>query len=302
MYSVIDPPTAYHCLLHSGTEEEQMKFGVNVFPTDYGMNLVDLAVEVEQLGLDSLWFPEHTHIPASRQSPWPGGPELPREYSHTLDVFTLLGAVAARTSTLKLGTGITLVVERDPIVLAKEVATIDQLSNGRFLFGIGAGWNREEMENHGTNPKTRFRLMRERVLAMKEIWTQDEATFHGDFVNFDRIWSWPKPVQKPHPPVYLGNDGPGAVDRALDYCDAWLPHPGRGDTPLGDRIAELNDRAKALGKSIPTTIFGANGTMADAEPLMNIGAERIVFKLPSDGAEATRPALKRVVELVRALS
>ncbi|MFN8523265.1 MAG: LLM class F420-dependent oxidoreductase [Chloroflexota bacterium] len=278
-----------------------MKFGVCMFPTHYGMPLTELGREAEDLGFESIFFPEHTHIPSSRKTPWPGGPELPREYSNTVDVFVAMAAVAAVTKTINIGPGICLVIERDPITLAKEVASLDHISNGRFLFGIGAGWNREEMENHGTNPKTRFRLLKDRVQAMKTIWTQDEAEYHGEFVSFDKIWSWPKPVQRPHPPVLLGNDGPGAVDRAVDYADEWMPHPGRGDVPIGERIAELNAKAKAAGKTIPVTLFGAAPDAAVVEQCIKDGASRVVMRLPSDGTEATRPVLKQCAEIMRAL-
>src|SRR5215210_6280235 len=167
-----------------------MQFGVFMFPTEYTISVTDLARAAEDLGFESFWVPEHTHIPAERRTPWPGGAELPREYSHALDPFLALTAAAAVTTRLRLGTSVCLVIERDPITLAKEVATLDQLSGGRFLFGVGAGWNVEEMKNHGTDPGTRFRRMRESVEAMKAIWTQDEAEYHGRIVDFDPIWSW----------------------------------------------------------------------------------------------------------------
>src|SRR4051794_7206944 len=168
------------------TSDGAVKFGVTIFPTEYTIKVTELARAAEDLGFESLWLPEHTHIPADRRTPWPGGAELPREYSHALDPFVALSAAAAVTTTLKLGTGVCLVVERDPITTAKEIATLDYLSNGRFLFGVGGGWNLEEMSNHGTDPARRWPLMRERILAMKEIWTHDEAQFHGEFVQFDR--------------------------------------------------------------------------------------------------------------------
>ena len=214
-----------------------MKFGAFMFPTDYSIGPVELAREVEARGFESLWFPEHTHIPTNRESPYPGGGELPQEYSHTLDPFVALGAAAAVTERIKLGTGISLVVERDPIVLAKEVATLDQISNGRVLLGIGGGWNREEMSNHGTDPTHRWKLMRERIEAMKAIWTQDEAEYHGEFVDFDPIWSWPKPVQRPHPPIILGNAGAGAVRRVVRYADEWMPIGGRVN--MSERLDDL---------------------------------------------------------------
>ncbi|MFB3053621.1 MAG: LLM class F420-dependent oxidoreductase, partial [Dehalococcoidia bacterium] len=217
-----------------------MKFGVTMFPTDYSISPAELAGAVEERGFESLFFPEHTHIPASRRTPWPGGADLPREYSHTLDPFVALSAAATATERLRIGTGICLVVERDPITLAQEVASLDFISGGRFLFGIGGGWTLEEMENHGADPARRWKLLRERVLAMKAIWAEDEAEFHGRFVNFDPIWSWPKPVQKPHPPILVGGSGPHTFQRVVEYGDAWMPIAGRDETPLSERIAELN--------------------------------------------------------------
>ncbi len=188
-----------------------MKCALSMFPTEYAIRIDDLARAAEERGFESLWITEHTHIPTSRRTPYPLGGELPKEYSHSIDPFVGLATAAAVTTKLKVGTAICLVVERDPIVLAKEVASLDLLSNGRFLFGVGAGWNAEEMENHGTNPKTRRTLMKERIEAMKAIWTQDEAQYHGRFVNFDPIWSYPKPVQKPHPPILMGGQGSKAM-------------------------------------------------------------------------------------------
>ena len=219
-----------------------MKFGAFMFPTDYSIGPAELATEVEARGFESLWFPEHTHIPASRQSPYPGGGELPQEYSHTLDPFVALGAAAAVTERILLGTGISLIIEHDPITLAKIVATLDQISGGRVLLGVGGGWNREEMSNHGTDPSRRWKLLRERIEAMKAIWTQDAAEYHGEFVDFDPIWSWPKPVQQPHPPIILGNAGAGAVGRAVSYADEWMPIGGRVDLP--QRLQELNAQAR----------------------------------------------------------
>ncbi len=180
-----------------------MKFGISIFDTDYAIRIDEVAHAAEERGFESLWVPEHTHIPTSRRSPWPGGTELPKEYWHTHDPFVSLAVAAAATTKLKIATGVCLVVERDPITLAKEVASLDFLSGGRFIFGVGGGWNAEEMENHGTDFGKRWRVLRERILAMKEIWTNEEAEFHGKFVNFEPIWSYPKPVQKPHPPILL---------------------------------------------------------------------------------------------------
>ena len=202
-----------------------MEFGAYMFCTDYSIRPDELAKLLEDRGFESMWVPEHTHIPASRQTPWPGGDDLPKMYWHTYDPFVALTAAAAATTTLKLGTGICLVIERDPIILAKEIASLDRLSNGRFLFGIGGGWNAEEMANHGTAYRTRWRRLREQVLAMKEIWTKDEAEFHGEFVNFDKIWSYPKPLQKPHPPIIMGGDG------SRDYPWVWRLQTPTSTTP-----------------------------------------------------------------------
>ena len=201
-----------------------MDVGLTMFPTDEAIDPMSLGRAAEAAGFESLFFPEHTHIPASRESPWPGGGELPREYSRTYDPFVALAAIAASTERIRLGTGICLVVERDPITLAKEVASLDRLSGGRFEFGIGAGWNREEMANHGTDPRNRMALLRERVLAMRALWTQDEPSFHGEHVAFDPVWAWPKPLQEPHPPVVVGGNGPRVLDRVLRYGDEWFPN------------------------------------------------------------------------------
>src|SRR5947208_3345797 len=208
-----------------------MHYGVCIFPTDYSIRIDELARAAEERGFESLFVTEHTHIPASRRTPFPGGTELPREYSHTLDPFVALTAAAAVTRTLKVGTGICLVIEHYPITLAKQVASLAFLSGGRFLFGIGGGWNAEEMENHGTAFKTRFRLLRERVLAMREIWTKDAAAFHGEFVRFDPIWSWPKPAQTPHPPILLGGESGYTLQRVVDFCDGWFPRGRAAPSP-----------------------------------------------------------------------
>ena len=277
-----------------------MDFGVSIFPVDYGMNVVDLGRAVEDHGFESLFFPEHTHIPVSRRSPFPGGGELPRQYYHALDPFVGLGAVAAVTERLRLGTGICLVIERDPITLAKEVASLDLLSDGRFIFGIGGGWNYEEMENHGTNPKRRWKLLRERVLAMKAIWAQDEAEFHGEFVNFDPIWQWPKPVQKPHPPILFGGDGPRALQRVADYCDGWLPIAGRSEAPIEDRIAELNRLAEEAGRGpLPVTVSQTPPDPQAIERYEKAGVARCTFRLPPAGADEVLPALAQIAGVVK---
>jgi probable F420-dependent oxidoreductase len=258
-----------------------MKFGITMFPTDYAIDAAALARAVEERGFDSLFFPEHTHIPTSRRTPWPGGAELPREYSHTLDPFVAIGAAAAVTDKLLLGTGICLVIQRDPITLAKEVASVDFLSNGRFLFGIGGGWNEEEMEDHGTDPRRRWKVLRERIEAMKEIWTEDEAEYHGEFVDFPPTWSWPKPIQKPHPPIMVGGDGKYTLKRVVDYGDEWMPIPMRGPGNLAERIQELNGMAEKAGRGpIPVSCFGVPPKPEVIEHFDKIGVQRVVFFLP----------------------
>jgi probable F420-dependent oxidoreductase len=257
----------------------------------------------EERGFECLLFPEHTHIPASRESPWPGGAELPPHYSRTYDPFVALAAAAAATDRLLVGTGICLVIERDPITTAKEVASLDVLSGGRFLFGVGAGWNLEEMRNHGTEPSTRFRLMRERIEAMKAIWTQDEASYSGQFVSFERIWSWPKPAQKPHPPILVGGDGPRVLDRVLAYGDEWMPNR-ISDEELAVRIGELQSRAAEVGRErIPVTVVGTSLDAARIDRLAQAGVDRVVFWLPPESAEAAEDGFDRyagVVEQVQA--
>src|SRR3954463_16136077 len=216
-----------------------LQFGVAMFPTDYAIDPVALGRLAEERGFESLWFPEHTHIPTSRDTPYPAGGDLPPEYWHTHDPFVALAAVAAATERLKVGTGICLVVERDPITTAKEVASLDVVSGGRFMFGVGAGWNREEMANHGTDPDGRFGLMRERIEAMKAIWSEDEAESQGRYLTFDPIVSWPKPVQKPHPPVVVGGNGPKVLDRVLAFGDEWMPNRVGDDDEFVARLHQL---------------------------------------------------------------
>jgi probable F420-dependent oxidoreductase len=258
-----------------------MKFGIAVFLTDDAADPVTVARLVEERGFESLFFPEHTHIPASRRTPYPRGGELPREYSRTLDPFVALSAAATATQRLLLATGICLVIERDPITTAKEVASLDQVSGGRFLFGVGAGWNEEEMENHGTDPRRRFGVMRERIEAMKAIWTEDEAEYHGRYVDFDSIWSWPKPLQKPHPRILVGGNGPKVLGRVLSFGDEWLPNRIGDEEKFFGRVRELQDRAGAAGRDpIPVTFSGTPLKRDVIERLAAGGVHRCVFYVP----------------------
>jgi probable F420-dependent oxidoreductase len=276
-----------------------MHYGAFIFATDFAIRIDELARAAEQRGFESLFVPEHTHIPKSRRSPWPGGANLPTEYWHTHDPFVALATAAAGTTRLKVGTGICLVVERDPIITAKEVASLDVLSKGRFLFGIGGGWNAEEMENHGTEFKSRFRLLRERVLAMKEIWTKEEAEYHGEFVSFDPIWCYPKPVQKPHPPVLLGGESGYTLQRVVDFCDGWFPR-GRSDVLSG--LAALRARAAKAGREMTTisvSVFGARPDPATLESYAAAGITRVIFGLPSADRETVLPILDQHAKLIR---
>ena len=280
-----------------------MHCGVLIFPTDYAIRPDELARAAEERGFESLWFPEHTHIPVSRRSPWPGGPTLPKEYWHTYDLFVALSTAAAATTRLRVGSGICLLVERDPITTAKEVASLDFLSRGRVLFGIGGGWNAEEMEDHGTDFRTRWKLLRERVLAMKKIWTEDEPSFEGELVRFPPLWSWPKPVQRPHPPILLGGHGRRALARVVDYCDGWMPISVRaGD--LAAEIVELRRLSQEKGRDPRTISVSVYGAQMDAEVLHRLqeaGVARAIFALPSAGADTVLPLLDRGAELARTL-
>ena len=259
-----------------------MQFGLTIFPTEDSAQPVELAREAEARGFESLWFPEHTHIPVSRETPYPAGGDLPAEYSQIYDPFVALTAAAAVTEKLLVGTGICLIVERDPITTAKEVATVDRISGGRFQFGVGAGWNLEEMRNHGTDPERRFKLMRERIEAMKEIWTKEEASYEGELVSFGPIWSWPKPVQKPHPPILMGGNSDGALRRAVKLADGWLPNPETRMSALAERIAELQRLAGEAGREpLPITFYGVKPDPESLGRYADAGVSRSVFYLPS---------------------
>jgi probable F420-dependent oxidoreductase len=260
-----------------------MNFGIAMFATDYGISPSELGQAVEERGFESLWVPEHTHIPTSRKSPWPGGPNLPDVYKQTLDPFIALTAAAVATKRIKLATGICLVVERDPIHLAKNVASLDYLSGGRFLFGIGGGWNAEEMANHGTDFKTRFALMRERIEAMKVIWANDVAEYHGQYVNFDPLWAWPKPVQKPHPPILVGGEFPHGAKRAIAYGNGWMPIGGRGLDAL-DILPRFRQLAAEAGRNpdeVPMSVFAASQDSERLKRYRNAGVDRAIFLLPT---------------------
>ncbi|WP_374021892.1 LLM class F420-dependent oxidoreductase [Mycobacterium sp. HNNTM2301] len=277
-----------------------MQFGLCYFPTDYGMRPDELAAASEERGFESLLFCEHTHIPTSRKSPYPGGGELPRMYVHTYDPFVACTAAAAATSRLKIGTGVCLVVERDPITTAKEVASVDRLSAGRFLFGVGAGWNREEMANHGTDPRVRMSVMRERVEAMRQIWTNEEAEYHGEFVNFDPIWSYPKPVQSPLP-VLVGGMGPTVEDRIISFGDGWLAQNVTRDNvdEFAERAARLQQRAADAGRGrIPISLFAASSDEDMAEKYASAGIERCLFLLPDGDDSRVTGELDKLAERV----
>lgn len=275
---------------------QRPNFGVTMFPTDYAIQPVALARAVEERGLDSLFFPEHTHIPASRATPFPGGGDLPKMYWHTHDPFVALGACAAVTSRIRLGTGICLVIERDPITLAKEAASLDLLSDGRLVLGIGAGWNREEMENHGANYRQRWAVVREKVLAMREIWNNEAAEFHGEHVDFDPIWSYPKPVQQGGPPIWIGANSKWVFDRIADYADGWMPIGGLGS----GNMERLEAAMEARGRKVADLDLALFGAPADYDQLMGRieqGFDELVFSLPDAGADKVLPLLDKLAAL-----
>src|SRR5580693_2684107 len=263
-----------------------MEFGVAIFPTHDAIRPGDVARLAEERGHESLFFPEHTHIPVEH-SPYPGGGPLPYRYVHTFDLFVALTAAASATSRLRVGSGVCLVIERDPITTAKEAASVDYLSGGRFEFGVGAGWNREEMANHGTDPRQRMAILRERVEAMKAIWTEDEASYAGQHVSFERIWSWPKPAQQPHPPVLIGGNGPGVLDRVLAFGDAWFPNHADG---ILDRAAELRARAD---RPVALMVMGVPADAKVLEAYAAAGFQRAVHWLPSAPRGPVERALDR---------
>jgi len=277
-----------------------MEFGASMFFTDYSMTPAALGRALEERGFESVWAPEHSHIPTSRRSPWGGGPELPKHYYDCMDPFVTLTAAAAATETLKVGTGVCLVNQRDPIQTAKLVASIDQVSQGRFLFGIGIGWNAEEMENHGTVFATRAKLVRERIEAMKVIWTKSKAEYHGEFVNFDEMMAWPKPVTKPHPPVIVGGAFPQGARRALRYGNGWIPIAGRA--PIEEALRAFKQMAAEAGRDpaeVPVSTFGATEDLDVIRRNGDLGVSRMVVTLSSEKEDKILPVLDRWADLIR---
>jgi alkanesulfonate monooxygenase SsuD/methylene tetrahydromethanopterin reductase-like flavin-dependent oxidoreductase (luciferase family) len=290
-----------------------MLFGVHLRPTDETIDIRDLAQRVEAAGFESLWVSEHSHMPVATASQWPGGEGMPRFMSRFLDPFLSLARAAAVTERIRLGTGIVLLPQRDTIQVAREASTLDFQSGGRLLLGVGAGWNREEMRNHGLDPAVRFRKMREQVLALKAIWTEDEAAYRGELIGFDPIQMWPKPLQRPHPstrvpghplgpagagqalPVLIGGEGPTVLDRVLDYGDGWIPND---HSELPERAAELHRRAGALGRDLPpVTAFAVRAEAERIAVLEAAGVERCVFNLPDGDASAVLSRLDRLREV-----
>lgn len=262
--------------------------GIFYFATEYGHNVVDVARDAEQRGFESLWLPEHTHIPVSRKTPYAGGVELPKEYAHTLDPFVALAAVATATKHIRLATGISLLIERDTITMAKTLATLDLLSNGRAILGVGGGWNREEAEHHGVEWSQRFQKLEEQITAIKVIWANEEASFHGEHVRFDPIWSWPKPIQRPRPPILLGGETDHTLRRVIKYCDGWLPR-ARDPEIIVRGIARLNELAEEAGRdteSISVNVFAPRPDAELIDRFKGMGVARIVLWLPPEDRDA----------------
>ena len=280
-----------------------MKYGVAIFPTDYSIHPSALGAALEERGFESLWVAEHSHIPVSRRTPWPGGGELPKMYYDAMDPFVTLALAGAVTKRLKLATGICLVIQRDPIQLAKEVASLDSATGGRFLFGVGGGWNEEEMNNHGTQLAGRWKLLRERIEAMKAIWTQKQAEYHGEHVSFDPIFAWPKPAQKPHPPIHVGGAYPGGMRRAIKYGDGWIPILGRGEDPT-TLVPNFRKEAAAAGRdpdALEVSVYGCPPQKELVTRLRDAGVSRVVFFVPSAKDDVVLPALDTQAELAGAV-
>ncbi|WP_024874579.1 LLM class F420-dependent oxidoreductase [Saccharomonospora piscinae] len=271
-----------------------MKFGISTFVTDEGIRPTTLARALEERGFDALFLAEHSHIPVSRESPYPGGGDLPRHYYRTLDPFVALSAAAAVTERLLLATGVALLVQRDVIHTANEAASLDVVSDGRFALGVGVGWNREEMRNHGTDPRTRGALLDEQLQALRALWTEEQAEFHGRLVDFDPVYAWPKPVSSPHPPIYVGGESPAALARLAAYGDAWLP---RGDTEPAEIGAVLRSLAEQGRTDVPVTIFGAGRAEDRLAGWAEAGVERVAFDLPTVPESETLTVLDELAAL-----
>jgi probable F420-dependent oxidoreductase len=282
-----------------------MDFGAAMFFTDYSMAPGELGQALEERAFESLWAPEHSHIPAARATPFPQGGELPRKYYDVMDPFVSLSAAAVATRSLRIATGVCLVAQRDPIQTAKLVASLDRVSGGRFLFGVGGGWNAEEMADHGTRFGTRFKLMRERIEAMRRIWTEDAAEYHGELVDFGPMISRPKPLQQPHPPILVGGAFPYAARRALRYGDGWVPHASRPQYPdVTDFLPQFRAMAEAAGRapeSVPVTVFGAGEDPDRLRQYRERGVARVVVSLPSASGDKVLPILDRWAALFRSL-
>ena len=279
---------------------DEAKFGVSIFPTDYSIQPVEIAKEAEARGFQSLFFPEHTHIPTSRNTPFPGGGELPKQYWHSHDPFVALGACAAVTSEIRLGTGICLIIERDPITTAKEIASLDMISNGRTIIGIGAGWNREEMENHGADFKNRWAVVKEKVEAMRAIWTNEEPEYHGKYVDFDPIWSYPKPIQDGGPPIWMGANSKWVFERIADYADGWMPIGGLGSGNM-NRLKEALDSKNRKIEDLTLALFGGPKDRAQIVGRIEQGFDEVIFSLPSEGPDQVLPLLDEYADIVKSV-
>jgi len=280
-----------------------MQFGGAMFFTDYSMSAMELARALEERGFESVWAPEHSHIPLSRKTPFPGGGDLPKQYYDAMDPFVVLAAASQVTKTIKLGTGVLLVQQRDAIQTAKLVASIDQVSQGRFLFGVGGGWNQDEMENHGTVYASRFKRMRESIEAMKEIWTKPQAEYHGEFVHFDPMIAQPKPVRKPYPPIHVGGAFPHGARRAIRYGDGWIPTAGRGD--VGEVIPKFREMAREAGRdpaSIEISLFGLGENLDQVKRFADMGVARVVPMFPPEKADKVLPMVDRWAAIMRQIN
>lgn len=287
-----------------------MEFGISLFPTDTSASPVEVAVEAEARGFSAFWVSEHSHMPI--RTDFPLGEDVPREYASMFDPFVALSAAAVATSTIRLGTAIVILPQHDPINCAKAVASIDHISEGRMLFGIGAGWNEPELRNHGTDPGNRFKLMRERIEAMKALWTEEVAEYHGDLVEIEASWQWPKPVQRPHPPVLVAGAGPNVIRRVVRYGDGWLPvvvpeataiSPGRM-TPISElqqRVPHLRALAAEHGRSAPRVIVSGHFDRAAHAIYQDLNVDGVAFRVPSENLDSVKRAMDQIEQQIRAV-